>query len=74
MIAVKYLSSRVLAWAATAVGVALAFLSTYRSGKKAAEAEALRVAVAATTNMTAAAVKAPTEKADVAADLRAGKF
>jgi hypothetical protein len=70
----KYVSAKVLGWAMAVIGAVIAFLSAYRSGRKAARAEVDRASAEAGARMTDAAVKAPTEKEDVAKDLRAGRF
>lgn len=74
MIPLKLASAKLLGWAMAAIGALIAFLSIYRSGKQAARADANQAAADAGARMADAAAKAPTEKDDVAKDLRSGRF
>lgn len=74
MIPLKFASAKILGWAMAVIGALIAFMSVYRSGKQSARADANQAAADAGARMADAAAKAPTEKDDVAKDLRAGRF
>lgn len=70
----KYISAKVFGWAMAVLGVVIAYITARQQGKAAARAETVAQTAAASKAMADAAVNAPTDKADVAKDLRSGRF